>query len=120
MTSPENNIGKQFEEYARIFKRPRPLYHGSSVRINPGDIVQPNRHPLQDEDEPIYAHASLNRDEAKEYAYGDGQRGYIHVVTPLEGDETLEQGDPYGSDRHHIASQKGFRVLSVRKLHGIG
>lgn len=91
------------------------LYHGSPVRIAPGDIVRPNRHPLQGEDEPIYVSATAKRDVAKDYAWeSDTNPGYLHVVEPLEGDDTLEQGD--GTDWHHFVSRQGFRVLSVRKM----
>lgn len=89
-----------------------PLYHGSKVRLEPGDIVKPSRHPVRDaETDKSYAHATTDHEFAKSYAWqSESNPGWIHVVEPLEDDDTLED-----DGQHHVVSQKGFRVLSVTR-----
>jgi hypothetical protein len=77
------------------------LYHGSPSAIPVGGLVEPRKG---------LAHATPDLDKAKSFANGffGGGKGTVHVVEPLEGDDSLFVPKKKPGE---VRSEKGFRVV---------
>lgn len=80
------------------------LYHGSPTAIPVGEIIKPKKGE---------AFATPDKEKAKTFAEGMFSRGSgkgtVHVVEPLEGDETLVSSSKKPNE---LRSLKGFRVVA--------
>lgn len=91
----------------------KPLFHGTTENIKPGDIIKPTPQVISGRTE-AYATESLT--EAKGYA---GSRawgrntlfGSVYEVEPIEGDTTLKKGRSFLTNNANVhVSDLGFRV----------
>lgn len=91
----------------------KPLFHGTTDSIKPGDIIKPTPQIISGRTE---AYATHNYDEAANYA---GARalgrnalfGSVYEVEPLEKDTTLQEKPSLLTNRKDVrTSDMGFRV----------
>lgn len=77
------------------------LYHGSPSAIPVGGLVEPRKG---------VAHATPDLSTAEAFAHGffGGGKGTVHIVEPLEGDESLHTPKKKPGE---LRSEKGFRVV---------
>jgi hypothetical protein len=91
----------------------KPLFHGTTENMKPGDIIKPTPQVISGLTE---AYATHNYDEAYNYA---GARslgrhtlfGSVYEVEPLEKDTTLQKKPSLLTNRKDVrTSEVGFRV----------
>lgn len=91
----------------------KPLFHGTTEDIKPGDIIKPTPQVISGLTE---AYATHNYAEAANYAGSRAMNrnalfGSVYEVEPLENDKTLQEKPSLLTDRKDVrTSEMGFRV----------
>lgn len=88
------------------------LFHGTNADIEVGGLIEPRPYPRY-KDPIAFATPSLANAKGFAAVKGRPESGYVYQVAPIEGDDTLWDGQMHHSRKGtvEVTSNKGFKVL---------